>query len=366
MTVGLEDEVMVLDPRTFDFAPQGARLVALLGDPRIRTELPAAQVELVTGPGATVSAAARELAELRRLAARGARALGLRLAAAAVHPFAPPSGPLNDAPHYSDLAAKYGTVAMRQLVFGLHVHVAVRGEDRVVPVYNALREHLPLITALSANAPFYGGRDTGLASVRPEISTLLPRQGVPPAFASWEHVADTFRFGRAAGSVADAGSWWWEARLHPRWGTVEVRVADAQSTVSEAAGIAAFIQCLIAWLADRHDARDLPAPAETWRIAENRWSAYRHGLDGTMAEARTGARRPTREALAMLLDRLGSVATGLGCAAELRTARDLVACNGSERLRAVIAERGLPEAVAWLADRFEAPHGDSRAQRVGG
>jgi carboxylate-amine ligase len=354
-TVGLEDEVMVLDAETFDLAPRAPELVAAADDPRIRLELPAAQLELVTAPAASVGAAVSELTALRRDADALARDAGLRLAGAGVHPFAAPAGTLNDAPRYAALTAEYGPVARRQLVFGLHVHVCVRGAARSLAVYNALREHLPLVAALAANAPLHEGADSGLASVRPLISGLLPRQGVPPAFDSWEHVAATHRFGRASGAVRDPSSWWWELRLHPAWGTIEARVADAQTGLAETAAVAGLLHALAARLAARHDAGDLPDPAETWRIAENRWSACRHGLHGTMADVRTGAVRPTAELLADLVEELRPAGEELGCTAELRAAALLAGYGPADRLRAVAAERGPDGAAAWLAAGFVAP-----------
>jgi carboxylate-amine ligase len=306
LSIGLEEELMVLDAETLDLAPVAATLAADAGDERIRTEL----------------------TTLRRTAADLAARRGLRLAGAGAHPFAAPTGTLTQLPRYQRIAAEYGPVARRQLVFGLHVHLCVRGADRALAVYNALREHLPAIAAMAANAPLYDGGDTGLASVRPLLSGLLPRQGIPPAFASWADVAATHAWGRAAGRLPDAASWWWEARLHPQWGTIEVRAPDTQTTLAETATVAAFVHALVSSLADRHDAGELP-PAADWRIAENRWVACRYGLDAELVDPRTGVGTPAR------------TLTG-------------AAQNGSERLRALARERGARGATAWLAERFAA------------
>lgn len=354
MTIGVEEELMLLDARTLDLAPCAAALCAEADDPRIRTELPAAQLELVTGAGAGAAEARAELAALRRRATELAAAHGARLAGAGAHPFAAPEGALNEHPRYDRIAAEYGPVARRQLVFGLHVHVCVRGADRALAVYNALRTHLPAVAALAANAPLYDGADTGLASVRPKLSELLPRQGVPPAFPDWDAVAAVHAWGRASGRVPEPASWWWEARLHPAHGTIEVRVPDAQTTLGETAAVVALVHALTAWLAARHDAGDLPAPVDTWRIEENRWSACRHGLDATLADPADGRVRPARAVLGTLLDAIGPCARELGCDAELADAATLVECNGALRQRAVAARGGAHAATAWLAERFAA------------
>jgi carboxylate-amine ligase len=302
-------------------------------------------------PAASVPEAAAGLARARADIAAIA-APDARLAAAGAHPFSAPEGPVHPAPRYERLEAEFGAVIRHQLLFGLHVHVAVRPAHRALAVYNALRSYLPDLAALAANAPFYAGRDTGLASVRPKIADILPRQGVPPEVPSWEALADYLRWGHDAGAISDASQWWFELRLHLVYGTVEVRVLDVQTTVAETAALAAVVHALVARVAERHDAgEELPVDA-TWRIAENRWAACRHGVDARLADLRTGAVTPVRERLGALLDELAPVAARLGCAAELAAARGLVERNGAVRQRAVAAERGLPGLVEWMADRF--------------
>ena len=353
MTVGVEEELMVLDPETFDLAPRAhAVLERVEGDRRFKPELPAAQLEIALAPAATVGEAVQALAQARADLAAAADGIAL-LAGAGAHPFAAAEGVLSDGARYEALLREYGPVARRQLVFGLHVHVAVRPADRALAVFNALRSHLPLLAALGANAPFYGGVDSGLASVRPKLCEILPRQGVPPPLSSWDELDAALRWGEAAGVMADRSQWWWEARLHPSFGTVEVRVPDTQTTVAETAGLAAVVHALMAWLAERHEAGEALAPAPTWRIEENRWSACRHGLDGTMADLLTGEIASTRERAAMLLGELAGPAERVGCAAELARVSTTLEANGAGRQRSVAAQGGDARAVAaWLASRF--------------
>jgi glutamate---cysteine ligase / carboxylate-amine ligase len=353
MTVGVEEELMVLDPGTFDLAPRArAVLERVDGDPRFKPELPAAQLEIALAPAPTVGDAARALAQARADLAAAADGIAV-LAGAGAHPFAAAEGVLSDGARYEALLREYGPVARRQLVFGLHVHVAVRPADRALAVFNAVRSYLPLLAALGANAPFYGGVDSGLASVRPKLCDMLPRQGVPPAMSSWEELDTALRWGEAAGVMADRSQWWWEARLHPAFGTVEVRVPDTQTTVAETAALAAVVHALVAWLAERHEAGEALAPAPTWRIDENRWSACRHGLDGTMADLITGEVAPTRERAAALLGELAGAADRVGCATELALASNGLATNGAARQRTVAGQGAGAGAVApWLASRF--------------
>jgi carboxylate-amine ligase len=299
----------------------------------------------------TVSEAAAALRTARRRLATAATGIGL-LAAAGVHPFSAPEGELSTDERYEAIAREYGCIARRQLVFGLHVHVAVRPAVRALAVYNALRSYLPGLAALSANAPFHAGVDTGLQSIRPKLAENLPRQGIPPAFASFEELASTLRWGARAGVLTDPRQWWWELRLHPWFGTIEVRVCDAQTTVAESTTLAAVIHALCIWLAQRHDGGDLPPPAPTWRIEENRWSACRHGIRGTFADLQTGKPMPAREWVAALLDELAPTAARICCADELAAANTLLERPTAERYRTIAARHGLRGLVTWLAKRF--------------
>jgi carboxylate-amine ligase len=351
-TVGIEDEVMVLDPESFELVPRAEEVLALLdGDPRFKLELPASQLEIVTPACATVDEAVTVVREGRHELA--ARAQGLAaFAGAGVHPLSPGAGPLNDHPRYEHTVREYGAVAKRQLLCALQVHVAVGAAECALAVYNSSRSFLPLLAALAANAPFYEGRDTGLASVRPKLGQLLPRQGVPPPLSSWEDYGQALRWGAAAGALPNPGSWWWELRPHRRFGTLEFRVPDGQTTVSDGGAIAAVIQSLVVWLAERQAAGEQLETAPTWRIEENRWSACRHGLDGSMVDLESGAQSPTRQLLRELLDRLEPVASRLGAAEPLARARELTERNGAIAQRQVAAERGIEGAAPWLAERF--------------
>jgi carboxylate-amine ligase len=352
-TVGLEEEAMLLDPETLDLAERAPELLARLGgEPsRFKLELPASQLELVTAPCRTVPEAVADLAAARGELSEAARGM-VRPAAAGYHPFAAAEGALNPGPRYERVEREYGGVARRQLVCALQVHVAVGGAERTLAVYNRLREHLPALAALAANAPLQGGRDTGFASVRPAVSGLLPRQGIPPALASWAELAAGLRWGAGAGTIPEPGFWWWELRPHPRHGTLELRVPDAQTTLADAAAVAAVAHALVVDLAERHDRGERRPPAASWRIEENRWSACRHGIEGTFADVATGAVLSVREHLAALLDRLEPVAERLGAAAPLADARRLARRNGALAQRSVAAERGPRGLVGWLADSF--------------
>jgi carboxylate-amine ligase len=351
-SVGLEDEVMLLDPDSLNLLPRAQQVLASLGDSdTFKLELPASQLEIVTRPTTSVPELGATLLDARRelLARLGGGALP---ASAGVHPFSAGVGELNQLERYSQTITEHGRLAQRQLVCALQVHVSVGDADRALTVYNAARSYLPLIAALAANAPFYEGRDTGLASVRPKLSELLPRQGVPPAIDSWEAHAEALAWGAASGAFPSPRTWWWELRPHVGYGTLEFRVPDGQSSVADATAITAFVQALGAWLGERYDAGVQDPVAETWRIAENRWLACRYGVEGTLPDLQTGERVPTRERLLELIETLEPTATRLGSATELDHARQLTAVNGAIAQREVAQAGGVRAVAAWLAARF--------------
>lgn len=346
---------MLLDPVSLEPAARAAELLrALDHDPRFKPELPAAQIEIVTAPRATAHQAAAELMSARSELARRAEGM-VRAVGAGVSPLGPGSGAVTPLPRYQRTLREYGPVARRQLVAALQVHVAVPGAERALAVYNHARTYLPHVAALAANARFYEGRDSGLASVRPKLSELLPRQGIPPAFESWEQYADALRWGAAAGALSHPGSWWWELRPHPRLGTLEFRVPDTQATVGEAAAVTAMIQALVVWLGERYDAGEQLPVADTWRLEENRWSACRHGVEGHMSDPHSGEGRSTREQLRWLLDTLGDAAERMQTASGLEQAARMVEVNGSLGQRRAGKHGGARTVALWLAERFLEP-----------
>jgi carboxylate-amine ligase len=354
-TVGIEEEVMLLDPITLDLAPlAGDVLGRLAGDARFSRELPASQIEIATEPAQRATDALDQLAAARAALLAACEGVA-RPAGVGVHPFAASTGELNDGERYEQIEHAYGPIARRQLVASLQVHVAVGGAERTLAVHDALRSYLPELAALAANGAFQEGRDSGLASARPLVCRLLPRQGIPPALGSWERVAAELSWGARAGAVAEPRLWWWELRPHPAFGTLELRVPDAQTTLADAAGVVVVAQALTAWLAERWDAGEQLPVAADWRIEENRFAALRHGLDAELADLDSGERAPARERLLWLLDALAPVANRLGAGELLAHAQALVQRNGATRQREVAAERGVRGLVAWHAERYGDP-----------
>jgi glutamate---cysteine ligase / carboxylate-amine ligase len=351
-TVGAEEELLLVDGETLQPAPAAEFALALgAGDKRLAGELRKAQVEAMTPVCVSVADVARELGSIRRLVANGIGP-GVLVVGTGTHPLTREPGPISSAQRYRRIADEHPWAARNVLTCGMHVHVAVSGADRALAVYNALRGYLPELLALGANAPFYGGEDTGLASARAKLNESWPRAGVPPAFETWRELAAFAVWARDGGAFPDSSHQWWDLRLSAAHGTIEVRVADTQTRVDDAATLIALVQSLVYDLAARYDAGE-PLPVHPHeRIVENMWLATRDGIGGHLVDLETGARMWTAERLHELASRLLPTATTLGCDRELLGLGRLVLDGGgAARQRSLVKRRGLEALLPMLADR---------------
>jgi glutamate---cysteine ligase / carboxylate-amine ligase len=352
-TVGVEEELMLVDAESLELVPAAEAALAAIGpDDRFARELRPSQLELVTGVCSSAADAASELAAARRhlVDALDGR---YRALACGTHPCSTAWGEITEHERYRAIADEYIWAAQRSLACGIHVHVAVAGAERALAVYNALRSYLPELAALGTNSAIFEGRDTGMSSIRPKLNEAFPRAGVPPIFATWGELVRFVDWGRAGGLFPDATHFWWELRPHPAHGTLEIRVADTQTRVQDAAGIVALIQALVAWLAERLDAGERLPVHETFWITENAWRAHRYGVRGWLVDLVTGEPEPARERLSRLLDTLEPYARRFRSSEQLSHARTLLAGNGSDRQRYVFEREGAHGLTRWLADETE-------------
>ena len=336
-TVGLEEEFALLDPVTLGLAPRFEELRdAAAVDPvlaeSIAGELIASEIEIRSGRGLDFhDAVARQRDRRRRLFAL-ATARGVALGATGSHPFSDyREQRIIDTEHYRRLDRELRYVAWRNNTFSLHVHVGVRGADRAVRVCDRLRPVLPVLLAVSANSPYLDARDSGLHSARTQAFTRnFPRCGVPDPFGGWAAYAAYLDLLFRTRSVVEYTQVWWSVRPHVRFGTVEIRICDAQMTATESEAVAGLMVACAAQAA-RDEEEGIPfADPPGHLIEENLWRAIRHGLDGNMIDLDRGEEQPAAETVARLLEWSAPVRGELGIDPMLPE------LNGAQRQRRMI------------------------------
>src|ERR671934_726786 len=249
-TVGIEEEFQILSAESYELVQRYDEVAESAADERLRPELMKSTVEVATHIAQTVPEAVAGAADLRGTVRDAAAERDALIAAAGTHPFSRwEHQEITEAERYEKIREGLRWVAERVLIFGLHVHVGVASPHQAIAVANALRTWLPELLALSANSPFWHGRDTGLASARSKIFETFPRSGLPPAFSSFEEYELLVERGVRTGSFKDYTYIWWDLRPHPRLGTIEIRVCDAQTRLDTVAALTALVQALVAALA---------------------------------------------------------------------------------------------------------------------
>jgi carboxylate-amine ligase len=340
-TIGVEEELMLLDRETLGLAQAIEPVLRRAGDGGLlKPELLQCQVEISTQPCRTASEALDELRALRRELVAEAASCGIRVAAAGTHPFSPIEEQRFTARHrYRELVAALRYAARRVAVFGMHVHVAVDGVDKGIQIVEALLPELPLLLALSASSPFLAGDETGLASTRIVLGQSMPRTGLPPAFESYAEYAGSLEQLRHAGALEDSTYVWWDARLHPTFGTIEVRIMDVQPSVEDAGAIAGLIQALVRHLGKGYDRGEGVRRANRFIVGENRWLAARYGLRAPLVSDGESA-RSARELVLELVDRLAGDAEAVGAGWALERVAAMAAEGSSAERQLARYRRG--------------------------
>jgi carboxylate-amine ligase len=338
-TVGLEEEFMILDPATLDLVPRYEELhAAAQADDVLREavagELISSEIEIRSGRGEDLADATARQQEARTRLFALVDAHGAALGSTGTHPWADyREQPNIDTEHYRRVVDGLQYVARRNNTFSLHVHVGVRGIDRAVRVCDRLRPVLPALLAVSASSPFLDARDSGLHSARTQSFTKsFPRCGIPDAYGSWAEYRRYIDLLRETNSIIEYTQVWWSVRPHFSFGTVEVRICDAQATAAESDALAALVVACVAQAArDEDDGRPMPDHPRRL-LEENLWRAIRYGMDGRMIDLTQLREQPTAAAIEDLLDWTAPVRADLGLE-EPRFAER----NGAQRQRDLLA-----------------------------
>ena len=340
-TIGLEEEFALLEPDTLglcnvfeDFRAAAEGDEVLAGS--VAGELIASEVEIRSGKGEHFADALERQHERRRRLFALADARGVALGATGTHPWSPwQDQRIIDTPHYRLVEEKLKYVAWRNNTFSSHVHIGIRGADRAVAVCDALRPVLPVLLAASSNSPFVEGRVTGLHSARTEIFTrMFPRCGIPDHFGGWDAYAEYVGFLFATNSITEHTEIWWSVRPHLAYGTVEIRIMDAQFCAGESTALLALAAACAAQAAIDRDSGRAAAPLPGRMIEENLWRATRHGLDGHLIDLEAGLELPAPAAVEGLLEWTSDARAELELDDHLRDLGALLADgNGAQRQR---------------------------------
>ena len=362
-TLGVEEEYMLLDPETWDLVQHIDSVLQAVEDgehsERLHAELMQSVLEVTTPVCRTAADVHRALSQLRGYVANVAREQGCRFGSAGTHPFSLfERQRITARDRYHQLVDQLQYVARRELIFGMHMHVAVDDPEKVIQVMNGLLVHLPQLLALSASSPFWRGEPTGLSSSRQMVFAAFPRSGPPPRFNDYADFAEVVGQLERTGCIADYTHIWWDIRPHPRLGTIEMRVCDAVTRLEDVAAIAAFYQAIVKLYCEQFDAgKEIPS----WHrmlTTENKWLAARYGLEAPLMDLATGRRNrvPVAQLVRRTLRDVEPHARELGCERELEGVREILSRGPSAdgQLRIFNANRDIVEVVEAIADATEA------------
>jgi len=361
-TLGVEEEYMLLDGETFDLVQHIDTVLASIAghelEPRINAELMQSVLEIATPVCRTPADVAAQLRELRGYVSSVARGHNLRVGSAGTHPFSLfERQRITAKDRYHALVDQMQYIARRELIFGLHVHVAVDDPEKAIQVVNALIGHLEELVALSASSPFWRGEPTGLSSSRHMVFAAFPRSGPPPRFRDYDDYAEVVGQLERTGCIADYTHIWWDIRLHPRLGTIEIRICDAVTRLEDVVAITAYCQALVKHYSELFDAGE-PVPSyHRILTTENKWLAARYGLQAPVMDLLTGRRnrQPVAQIVRRTLRLVEPHARELGSDAELAGIEEILRRgNGADRqVRIFNANRDIVEVARAIAEATE-------------
>ena len=347
-SLGVEWELELVDLETRQLAPGASAVLAEITPdgvdehPKAKHELLQSCVEVITGVCNTVDEVRADLAATVAEVSAAATDRSLGVMCSGSHPLTDwTTQRITELPRYAGLIDRNQWIARQLQIFGVHVHVGVRGPQKAIPIVNALLAYVPHFLALSASSPFWIGSDTGLASYRSKVFEALPTAGLPYQLSGWDEFERYMEMLISTRAIESIREVWWDIRPHPRFGTVELRICDGLPTLDEIGAVAALAQCLVDRLDSEMDrGYTLPVPP-AWIVRENKWRAARYGLDAEIVVDVHGTVTPVRRAIADLAEDLAPIARRLGCTDELATIGRIIDGGASyERQRAVAASNG--------------------------
>ncbi len=361
-TIGVEIEFQLLDPTTLDLIPNSDDLLKRCQEnniERVKAEIHQSMIEVDSEISIDVKECRNYLR--KRIVAVDAIAqdLGIQIAATATHPFQQWAERLiTNQDRYQTLHEKFQWLARRMNVYGLHVHIGVRSGERALAVSHYLNRYLPHLLALSANSPFWQGLDTGMQSSRVNILEAFPFAGLPQNILDWQEFEHYYMTLERAGAIGSLKDLYWYIRPNIAFGTLEVRICDAMSSLSETMAVVALVQCLVVWIEENL----LDSPIKLWNkeqfwiAPENQWVAARDGLEAAIITDLKGTRQKISDGILELIPLLSPLAQRLNCLEELEYIKTMIdRGNGATRQRDIYQKsRSLKEVVKYSVSELQA------------
>ena len=345
-TVGIEWEVALVDQDSGDLRQAAQAIFAAVqpadgrDHPHITSELLLNTVEVSSGKCRTVGEAGADLQRALDEVAAAARPLRIELMGAGTHPFANwATQRVTDKQRYTTLIDRTQWWGRQMLIYGVHVHVGIEDRAKVLPLSRAMLTVFPHIQSLSASSPFWGGQDTGYASNRALLFQQLPTAGLPPQFERWEQLEQYVGDMRHTGVIDEVSEVRWDIRPSPRFGTLEMRIADGAANLLEVTAISALTHCLVEHFSSMIDAGEPLPTLPPWFAQENKWRSARYGMDAIVITNAAGDEELVTDSIGRWLAELAPVAERLGCAAELEQVRVILRRGASYQRQRAVARR---------------------------
>jgi carboxylate-amine ligase len=355
-TLGVEVELQIIDSETKNLTSRSREIIERIGTSKpIKQELTQSTVEVITGICDSVQGIREDLTDSITSLFDLGDELGHAYAAAGTHPFAQwreQSIYPND--RYQDLVQRIQWPARRLMIYGLHVHVGVKSGEKAIAILNGLTKYIPHLLALSASSPFLDFEDTGLASARAKIFEGMPTAGLPFRLSNYSEFQTFMNALIRADAIESIREIWWDIRPHPGFGTIEVRICDIPSTLTETCAITALTQSLVVMLDRSYDRGLMPELLRPWIVRENKWRASRYGLDANVIVDNMGTKVHLANDVSNLVSVLRPYADELQCRGELEDVLAIVDKGASyQRQRDVYGKtKSFEDVVSYLADSF--------------
>ncbi len=356
-TLGVEEEYMVVDPKTRELTSHDQKIVEIASEvlkDRVKAEMHQAVVEVGSGICKDVDEAHQDIRKLRKLVSDVAGGLGLKIGASGTHPFSHWTKQLiTPNPRYDEIVNEMQEAARSNLIFGLHIHVGIADKNMAIHIMNTVRYFLPHVFALSTNSPFWEGRNTGFKSFRTKVFDKFPRTGVPDYFNGWDDFKNYVNLLIQTRCIDNAKKIWWDVRVHPFFDTIEFRICDVPMLIDETIAITAIFQALVVKLYRLRLKNMSFIMYNRALINENKWRASRYGLDGKLIDFGKQEEIDTRELILELLDFIDDVVDDLGSRHAVEYVKTILdKGTGADRQLAVYEKTGnLESVVDYILDQ---------------